>query len=73
MAPGGNDVLVLYGIPTLSPYALPTYVALAVGVPAGLVMIRIWSSVETRVTCQNDTFVSDTWTRPIPASAKPHY
>jgi uncharacterized membrane protein YedE/YeeE len=71
LAPGGNDVLVLYGIPTLSPYALPTYTALAVGVAAGLVMMRLWLGVEARVTCRNDTFVSDTWTRPIPATPKP--
>jgi uncharacterized membrane protein YedE/YeeE len=71
LAPGGNDVLVLYGIPTVSPYALPTYTALAVGVAAGLVMMRLWLGVEARVTCQNDTFVSDTWTRPIRVSPKP--
>ena len=71
LAPGGNDVLILYGIPTVSPYAVPTYTALAVGVAAGLVMMRLWLGVEARVTCQNDTFVSDTWTRPIPVSPKP--
>src|SRR5207244_1034380 len=27
LAPGGNDALVLYGVPTVSPYALPTYAA----------------------------------------------
>ena len=70
LAPGGNDVLVLYGIPTLSPYALPTYAALAVGVAAGLVLMRLWSGAEARVTCRNDTFVSDTWTRPIPPAKK---
>jgi uncharacterized protein len=68
LAPGGNDVLVLYGIPTLSPYALPTYTALAVGVAAGLLLMRLSLGVEARVTCRNDTFVSDTWTRPIPGS-----
>jgi uncharacterized membrane protein YedE/YeeE len=71
LAPGGNDVLLLYGIPTLSPYALPTYTALAAGVATGLVMMRSWLGVESRVTCRNDTFVSDTWTRPIPATPKP--
>jgi uncharacterized membrane protein YedE/YeeE len=71
LAPGGNDVLVLYGIPTLSPHALPTYTALAVGVAAGLMMMRLLLGVEARVTCRNDTFVSDTWTRPISASRKP--
>jgi uncharacterized membrane protein YedE/YeeE len=71
LAPGGNDALVLYGIPTLSPYALPTYTALAVGVAAGLVMMRLWFGIEARVECRNDRFVSDTWTRPIPAGPKP--
>jgi uncharacterized membrane protein YedE/YeeE len=71
LAPGGNDVLILYGIPTLSPHALPAYMALAIGVAAGLMIMRLWLGVEARVTCRNDTFVSDTWTRPIPGRPKP--
>jgi len=39
LAPGGNDALVLYGIPILSPYALPTYAALGLGVALGLVPV----------------------------------
>jgi uncharacterized protein len=66
LAPGGNDALVLYGIPTLSPYALPVYAALAVGVAMGLAMMRAWFGIEGRVECRNDTFITDTWTRPIP-------
>lgn len=69
---GDDLILSRAAIPTLSPYSLPTYTALAVGVAAGLVMMRLWLGVEARVTCQNDTFVSDTWTRPIPASPKPY-
>src|SRR5262245_7152621 len=65
LAPGGNDVLILYGIPTLSPYALPTYAALAVGVAVGLVMMRLWFGVVSRVSCRNDTFVFGTWSRPV--------
>jgi hypothetical protein len=71
LAPGGNDVLILYAIPTLSPYALPTYMALGVGVAAGLAIMRLWLGVEARVTCRHDLFASDNWTRPIPASPKP--
>jgi len=65
--PGGNDALVLYGIPILSPYAAPTFTALALGVAAGLVTLRSWFGIEARVEFRDDTFVTDTWTRPIPA------
>lgn len=68
LAPGGNDALVLYGIPILSPYALPTFTALAVGVAAGLATMRWCFGIEARVECRNDVFITDTWTRPIPAS-----
>src|SRR5262249_16667471 len=71
LAPGGNDVLVLYGIPSLSPYALPTYMALGVGVAAGLVMMRLGVGVRPRCTCRNAIFISDHWPRSIPASPKP--
>ena len=70
LAPGGNDALVLYGIPTLSPYALPAYAALAAGVAAGLLLMRSCFGIEARVECRNDTFVTDSWTRPLPKSAK---
>jgi uncharacterized membrane protein YedE/YeeE len=66
LAPGGNDALVLYGIPILSPYALPTYAALAVGVTVGLLLMRALFGVEARVETRNDTFIADTWTRPLP-------
>jgi uncharacterized membrane protein YedE/YeeE len=66
LAPGGNDALVLYGIPILSPYALPTYAALAVGVAIGLLLMRALFGVEAKVETRNDTFIADTWTRPLP-------
>ncbi len=65
LAPGGNDALVLYGIPILSPYAVPTFTALALGVALGLVVMRWWFGIEARVKCQNDIFITDTWSRPI--------
>ena len=65
LAPGGNDALLLYGIPILSPYAVPTFTALLLGVALGLVAMRRWFGIEVRVTCQNDIFMSDTWSRPI--------
>ena len=65
LAPGGNDALVLDGIPILSPYAMPTFTALVVGVAFGLVLMRRWFGIEAHVTCQNDTFINDTWSRPV--------
>jgi len=66
IAPGGNDALVLYGIPILSPYALPTYAALGLGVALGLVLMRAWFGIVAKVETRNDTFIADTWTRPLP-------
>src|SRR6266852_3344463 len=56
LAPGGNDSLVLYAIPTLSPHALPAYAALALGIAAGLLTIRRLLRIETRVECRNDLY-----------------
>ncbi|SDB14467.1 YeeE/YedE thiosulfate transporter family protein [Bauldia litoralis] len=58
LAPGGNDVLVLYAIPVLSPHALPAFAAMAIGVVAGLLIMRRAFGVEMRVSCRNDTYVS---------------
>jgi uncharacterized protein len=70
LAPGGNDALVMYGIPILSPYAVPTYAALVAGVAVGLLIMRSWFGIDARVECRNDTFVTDTWTRPIPPAKR---
>ena len=58
LAPGGNDVLVLYAIPVLSPHALPAFAAMALGVVVGLFAMRQLFGVEMRVSCRNDTYVS---------------
>ncbi len=56
LAHGGNDSLVLYAIPILSPHALPGYAALAVGVAAGLLTIRLLLGIEIRAECRNDLY-----------------
>jgi hypothetical protein len=56
LAPGGNDSLVLYAIPTLSPHALPTYAALALGIAAGLLAIRRLLGIEMRAECRGDLY-----------------
>jgi hypothetical protein len=59
LVPGGNDALVLYGIPSLSPHALPAYVAMAAGIALALLAMRWILGVTTRVECRNDLFVTE--------------
>jgi hypothetical protein len=62
MAPGGNDTFVLYGVPNLSPNALPAYAAMSLGIVAALLIARALFGIVARVACKDDVFVSDTWT-----------
>jgi len=59
LTPGGNDALVLYGIPSLSPHALPAFLAMGVGIALGLWTMRAWLGIETRVACRHDLYVID--------------
>jgi len=56
MLPGGNDALILYGIPSFSPHALPAYAALILGVAAGLLGMKHLGGIDTRVVCSNDIY-----------------
>jgi uncharacterized protein len=67
LTPGGNDALVLYGIPSLSPHALPAFLAMVAGVALGLWSMRAWFGIEMRVACRYDRFVVD----PAPSAEKP--
>jgi uncharacterized membrane protein YedE/YeeE len=58
LLPGGNDALVLYGIPALSPHALPAFAAMLVGIAAALWLLR-WFGVEMRVACRNDLYFAE--------------
>ncbi len=58
MAPGGNDVLVLYAAPLFSPHALPALAAMVVGIFGGLAFMKALFRVEMRVSCKNDCYVS---------------
>ena len=59
LLPGGNDALILYGIPGLSPHALPAYAALLLGIFVALLTMRAVFSVEMRVACRNDMYIAD--------------
>lgn len=56
MLPGGNDALVLYGIPSFSPHALPAYAALIIGAAIGLLAMKHLGGIDTRVVCSNDIY-----------------
>ncbi|HWV55579.1 YeeE/YedE thiosulfate transporter family protein [Pseudorhodoplanes sp.] len=59
LLPGGNDALILYGIPGLSPHAIPAYIALLLGIFVALITMRAVFSVEMRVACRNDMYIAD--------------
>lgn len=59
LLPGGNDALILYGIPGLSPHALPAYAALLLGILVALLTMRAIFNVEMRVACRNDMYIAD--------------
>jgi len=53
MVPGGNDTLILTGLPAFSGWALGAYVAVIVGVATGLVFARWRGARLPIVTCEN--------------------
>jgi hypothetical protein len=55
MLPGGNDALLLSGLPSFSPHAVPAYLALLLGAGIGVLAMR-FAGVDTRVTCKNDIY-----------------
>jgi len=56
MLPGGNDALLLSGLPSFSPHAPPAYIALLVGAGIGVLAMKYLIGVDTRITCKNDIY-----------------
>jgi uncharacterized protein len=54
MAAGGNDDLMLHGIPGFSPHALPAYLAMIAGIVLALTVRRRIQGVFTRVDVRDD-------------------
>jgi hypothetical protein len=71
MLPGGNDALILYGIPSFSPHALPSFVALGVGIALGLLGMRYLLGLDTRVECKNDIYRAELQPRGSILNANP--
>lgn len=54
LVPGGNDALILFGIPTLSQHALPAYAAMLVGIALVILAMRSLTGVLMHVDCHMD-------------------
>jgi uncharacterized membrane protein YedE/YeeE len=54
LVPGGNFVLILHGIPMLSPHALPTFAALIAGVALSLLLMKALTGKLMRIDCSGD-------------------
>ena len=54
LAPGGNDVLLLHGIPNLSPHALPAFLAMLIGIALTLAIARLFGVRPEKVDCGGD-------------------
>ncbi|MGI9403173.1 MAG: YeeE/YedE thiosulfate transporter family protein, partial [Hyphomicrobium sp.] len=54
MIPGGNDVLILHGIPSLSPHAVPAFLAMLVGIAVSLMIMHVLGHEIPRINCGGD-------------------
>lgn len=52
--PGGNDVLMFQGLPSLSPHALPAFVAMMIGIALTLTLMRLLGQNIPTIDCGND-------------------
>lgn len=54
MVPGGNDGLILFGLPSLSPHALPAYFGILAGITAALFAMRALGRPISAISCEGD-------------------
>lgn len=59
LVPGGNDTLLLYGIPAFSGHAFPAYIAMLIGVAIVLVAMRSVFGIRMHVNCEGDLCRTD--------------
>lgn len=59
VVPGGNDTLILTGIPAFSSQALGVYLALITGVTSTLLLMRVFRGPMMRVDCSGDMCRTD--------------
>jgi uncharacterized membrane protein YedE/YeeE len=54
LIPGGNDGLILFGLPALSPHAFPTWAAIILGVGLSLTAMRRAGMHLPKISCEGD-------------------
>lgn len=54
MVPGGNDGLILFGMPSLSLHALPAYVGMLAGIASALFAMRALGRPISAISCEGD-------------------
>jgi toxin CptA len=54
LIPGGNDGLILFGLPALSPHALPSWLAIGAGIAIALTGMRATGLRLPKVSCEGD-------------------
>ena len=54
LIPGGNDGLILFAIPSLSPHAIPAYAGIFAGILIMMAMMRVFGGQVPRVQCTGD-------------------
>ena len=54
LVPGGNDVLILQAIPSLSPHAVPVFLAMLAGIAMALGLMRMTGMEMPKVDCSGD-------------------
>ena len=59
MIPGGNDVLILNGIPSLSTHAVPAFLAMLAGIAVSLMGMRALGQDIPRLDCGGDVCTAE--------------
>lgn len=54
LIPGGNDGLILFGLPAFSPHALPSWTAIVAGITLSLFALRAIGLPVPKVSCEGD-------------------
>lgn len=54
LIPGGNDGLILFGLPSLSPHALPIWLAIVAGISLSILVMRAFGLRIPKISCDGD-------------------
>lgn len=54
LIPGGNDGLILFGLPAFSPHALPTWGAIVLGIALSIYVMRLTGMRVPKISCEGD-------------------